>query len=184
VAIWQLKLHLVPRERVLAIFGTLPVTVPGQILDETRWFRETPAEFENGISSLLVFKHFASDTICYWGEADCEEGVVTYEDGRLSSVELRIDARNASPQYILDLCAFVRRLDCLLVEHRTKQLVEPEFAAVLATLRRSTAAKFVADPRGTLLSRVPMASVVSDRSGHRIRHWLGWVRRWVRPLHR
>ncbi len=184
MAIWQMKLDLIPRQRVLQIFSMIPITLPSRVHDETTWFEATPPEFEAGLAAILKRPYFDSGDLQYWGDSAGDEAGLAYNHGKLRWVWFAVDASRVSPKFIGDVCAFARELDCVLVEHRTQQIIEPEVSHVAAALRRSTAAKFMKDPFATLANLPPISlGGVLQPEEHRFKRWLNRLRRWAKQFH-
>ena len=84
-----------------------------------------------------------------WGVEDGNRVDVTWIDGRLSSVLIRLDAREPGPAFTEAVLDLARRWDCVLLA-KSGELVEPEMGKLGPVLARSGAVQFVLDPRGYL----------------------------------
>jgi hypothetical protein len=145
MAIWQFDLHLVPR----ADAARNPV-LPGSELKNEAWADATlPMNYQAQLDAIAPRTKSWSPKVEMWGVEDGSRITVWWIDGRISSVWVRLDARDPSPAFAEAVLDLARRWDCVLLA-KGGELVEPEMEKLGPVLARSGAAQFVLDPRGYL----------------------------------
>ena len=86
------------------------------------------------------------------GQKHRDDAYVLYVDESKHKVEeiaFRIDANAISPELVRQICILASQLGCVLMT-ADYEILLPDESMVLATIRHSTAKKFVDDPVATL----------------------------------
>ncbi len=88
-------------------------------------------------------KNHQDDTavICYYDD----------EKSLVEQIEFRIDVRQLSLSFLRGICAFAKRLQCVLVT-RAYHVLPPDESMILSAINNSTAKKYLEDPVSTLRS--------------------------------
>lgn len=118
------------------------------------------ADFDRGFpwsdrtASGLLLEEFAklfptlsswSTHVQSWGWTDGNQIDVLVHDGVIEDVRVRLDARNVSVPFVVDLMAIARRFS-LVIRLPNGSIVRASPKHLLEAFRRSDAFKFVADP--------------------------------------
>jgi hypothetical protein len=145
MAVWQFDLHLVPR----AVAASNPGS-PASELKNTAWAQATlPTDYQVQLDAIAPRTKSWSPKVEMWGVEDGSRITVWWIDGRVSSVWVRLDARDPSPAFAEAVLDLARRWDCVLLA-RGGELMDPEMEKLGPALALSSAAQFVLDPRGYL----------------------------------
>jgi hypothetical protein len=143
MALWQLKIEIIPRERVKG----RPQIEPAQFDDALWWSdRQPPEAFRNELADLLPLTKSWHERLRWFGEENGDRIGVWLEQDRVESIEVRIDCRKANPPLIARLLSLAHRWDCSLVEKRYLKvlpLTAPEFVKAVAD---SPSCRFMEDP--------------------------------------
>ncbi len=157
MAIWQLKTHLIPEQRVRELYGQIPVTIPVDDDDRVQWgdgIRPLPG-FEAEISSMLPEMRSWDSSSRMWGDDKNDADFVWVncgDDNRdvVVEVEFRFHAAEISARFVALACQFAARHGGLFVDNRSRRVMKPDVASVMNGLRKSTAGRFIDDPVATL----------------------------------
>jgi hypothetical protein len=155
VAIWQFKLFLLPEQTIREMYGIVPSIIPEDTAETFLWWGKVrpPPNLYTLIDAVLPRMESWSDEIAFWGKKHGNTASVGYADETLKDVawiEFRIDAQGCSDNYIQDICALARQLQCVLMT-ADYRLLQPDAASVFNAIRYSLAQQFVNDPEGTLM---------------------------------
>lgn len=146
MATWQADFYVAPR-RAVAEFPMLT----GDIARETEWWFGTdlPPDYRQRIASLLAPAKSWSPDLETWGAEDGNRVDVWHDQGRVSTVLVRVDARARDVRCLRGIAGLTRQLGCVLVR-ADGYVAEPTPAALGEALAGSRAFRFVADPMAFL----------------------------------
>jgi hypothetical protein len=143
MALWQLKIEVIPRERVQG----RPQIEPAAFDDALWWSdRQPPETFRDELAEILPPTKSWHERLLWFGEENGDRIGVWLEQDRVESIEVRIDCRKANSPLIGRLLSLAHRWDCSLVEKRYLKvlpLTAPEFVNAVAD---SPSCRFMEDP--------------------------------------
>jgi hypothetical protein len=152
MAAWQFVLVLVPKtwlsvsgNRVDALFSE-----EGWDTNEAWRAHQPQIDFEALFSSLLPAAESWSAEIKIWGDLEHTDVQVSYANGLVESIQIRIDVRENPVPLRTKVFEIANTLDCVLVVLQEKAVIEPNIFALSAAILRSRAARYVQDPKGYL----------------------------------
>lgn len=156
MAIWQFKVLLIPESALREKFGAVPVSLTRELAEEFDWWkdRQPPREYQAAIDVMLREAKSWSPLMRIWGNERGDTAVVCYyedEKSLVEEIEFRIDVRQLSLSFVSSICAFARRLQCVLVTGENHLLAADE-SVMLAAINNSTAKRYLQDPVSTLRS--------------------------------
>lgn len=153
MAIWQVKLRLIPTNALRAKFGTMPITIPQNLADDS-WSSDVQPRpgLEASIDTVLPRANSWSEDMLIWGDERGDAAIVCYDnDRKVEDIEFRVDVRRLSPALVGRICDLAKELECMLLLTRSGQLIAADDQALLAAIHHSTAKKYLNDPVSTLL---------------------------------
>jgi len=151
MATWQFDLHLIPRASVTMETGHSRLT--SLDLDRERIInlessaisQATLFEFCRGLSIIQSW----STNIKIWGDFEGDRIDVLIVNDRISEIFVRIDVRNISLVFMSKIVEFARSNRLVLLTS-ADQILEPSVKLLMNTIKRSSAFRFVLDPRDFL----------------------------------
>ncbi len=154
MAIWQFRLDLIPEKAIRSKYGTLPITIPADMAENFHWWADVqpPAGFEAWIDAILPRTNSWSESMLVWGSERGDTASVCYDDNAKHKVEwmgFRVDVRQLSSAFVMDICTLAGRLGCLLLT-RDCHVVAPDAVGILGAGNNSTAKNYLQDPASTL----------------------------------
>ena len=154
MGVWQFRVIFLPESVLLTKYDVLPPAIPQELAEDFSWWADVqpPAGFEDQIDLILPKMDSWSTSQRMWGQKHRDDAHVLYADERKSKVEeiaFRIDANAISPELVRQICILARQLGCVLLT-ADYEILLPDESMVLATIKHSTAKKFVDDPAATL----------------------------------
>ena len=153
MATWQFDLHLLPKERLMELVGTHPVSISRELLDETRWWdgKVDPELLDADLASFLRKSKSWHPEIAVWGEEDGNRIDVIYENNNVVEIFVRIDLRQLDRGFVIALVRLAKKYDCVFVTS-TMRVLEPTLNNLIKAMEESDAHRFVDDPKGFLES--------------------------------
>lgn len=144
MAIWQFGIDLVPREPIVARFGTVPAELPD---GDDEWLRawQPPADYPAVIESFASPYPSWSADIQMWGSESGDRVHIVHDGSRVVGIACRLDLRAFSAGFARGLLRLARHCDCLLLT-RQSGLLPPTWEGLLAAVRASDELRFVSDP--------------------------------------
>jgi hypothetical protein len=85
-----------------------------------------------------------------WGSDESSDIQVWYENGRIESIDVRLDLREDISSLLSKVVELAKRLKCYLFIPGAKSIIEPNVFELKKAANESNAAKFVEDPEGFL----------------------------------
>jgi len=151
MAIWQYVIHLIPISALNSdgtvrgltfaddSFDLPPLTL--SISDD-----DLVAMVESHLApSKSLHKHSR-----FWGNEVGDDVCMSYEDGRIHSVRIRLDLRNLERDRLAFVVELARRADCCFLEGRSFEVIAANEESLLESIRKSRPAQFLKDPEGFL----------------------------------
>lgn len=80
-----------------------------------------------------------------WGAAEHDDVQVYLDEGRISSVQVRLDVSHLSFALIEGICAIADQFRWALIDE-DRAIVEPSRDAIVGAIKRSRAGRFVRNP--------------------------------------
>lgn len=152
MATWQYDIHFIP----WAIVDQHPEIIRAlctlEDIDTAPWWRSynQALGLVKALSRLLPAAVSWNDSIQMWGTSDGDRVEVSWEEGRIGDVPVRIDVRRLSQDFIQGIVNVAREFDVLFFTEEN-QVVEPTLQGLLNSIKKSDAARFVEDPRDFLI---------------------------------
>lgn len=152
MAIWQYKLHLLPKQNLQKIFGSIPDSLREDIAEEPLWWKDVilPEAIEISLDALLSPAISWSDEIRMWGDEDSNHASICYDNAhKIEWIEFRVDARKKDNVYFIDqIYEFSKKYDCILMtfDHR----IISNKKTILEDFNNSTACLFLTNPTEAL----------------------------------
>lgn len=158
MATWQFDSIAVPRKTVLTKFSAIPHKLDMEEFSSIDWWSGInvfKATLHNIVPLAPETKKELIQGVETWGEEDGNRIDVGYsKKDKVQEITIRIDVRDCSEKFILDLMSFLNELDCLIITE-TGFVVDPKetqkkgqnfFFLMLTQINDSNAKKFVDDP--------------------------------------
>jgi hypothetical protein len=148
MANWQVEFHIVPRRALAAS----PALGAKALVNKDSWAgSQFPSDYQQRLA--VVAAAARSDDIgrATWGREEGDRVDVRSDEGRVTTVTVRVDVRRLDSRFGAALLEFVKRAGAVLVRS-DGLVVEPTIAAYAASLRSSEAWKFASDPAAFLAS--------------------------------
>ncbi|MCM3872562.1 MAG: hypothetical protein ND895_17910 [Pyrinomonadaceae bacterium] len=150
MATWQFALYLLPRSRLLELYGAIPSKVDWDTFDTLEWWRgkKLSEEAEPFLDSFLGRgTHWHKETLM-WGDIESDHVDIS-EDGEVFA---RIDLRRGGDKFTGVLIDLAVKCNCLMWLPENEKLIEPELDILHGEIRGSGAFHFLSDPVGFLKS--------------------------------
>jgi hypothetical protein len=154
MALWQFSMHLVPRTELARLCPDLKTPIPGDEFDAVAWWSTSQpvSDIPERLKAVLPEVQGWDSGSRQWGPDDATTVSVSYADGRVDGVWVRLDLRQ---QITAVVDALVRlSLDCdawwVGGDAVQRSPVGQRREELLSAIRTSDAARFVLDPRGYL----------------------------------
>jgi hypothetical protein len=153
MALWQYDIHLLPKQRVHQLLGSIPHQLDRETLDSANWWNSvaTVEDCESTLSRFTQRRQTWDSTLSAWGSEDGNRIDLYLVDGAVAECFARLDVRSFDEDFLEGVLGFARRFDCLLVTPRLT-LINPTQEALWQELRRSDAWRYVEDPESFLRS--------------------------------
>ena len=151
MAAWQYDIRILPRTRLHAILGDVPLHIDRETLESVNWWQgvATP-DFEAAFGALDRASSWDPE-VETWGKEDSDRVDVRSVGGVVSEVFARIDVRSLPDGLLPRLLTFAEEIEGVLVTTGGR-VMPPDVDLVWSDLRLSGAANFVRDPEGFLRS--------------------------------
>ena len=149
MAIWQYTFELIPRAKLIKLFGDVPQTIDADDYEQVEWWSDgtnLTADFENRLASFAAsYKSWSADVKC-WGAEDCNVVQVIMDGGRVVELSVRFDLRKLDETFLHNMVGFARDNECVFLTE-SMRVIEPSADVLKAVLMSSDAWRFVEDPR-------------------------------------
>lgn len=145
MALWQYDSYLIPQARLLAPFGALPLSVPEALAPSLHWDSEhqPPADTAERLAAFLPQCVSWSRNVAIWGSEVGNRVDVTTAGGRVATIRVRLDARNAATSpFLIGIVAFAENCGGVFITCEG-HVIPPGVRPLLAALRQSPARRFV-----------------------------------------
>lgn len=143
MATWQFDVFFIKRHKLQDHFKTIPQSIDEAMAEELTTIHDDESNFL--FDAFLPRCDTWSKNAITWGnlEGDCYS--VLRSDGSLE-VRARIDARNASSDFIKAITMIAKKNDCLLLKD-DMSLIEPDYEILMSSVCNSSAYKFACNPQ-------------------------------------
>lgn len=148
MATWQFDFHLIPRKKLLALFGEMPSSLDEETFNTVEWWKDSPlpADYENIIASFLPGGKSWSPNLRMWGEEDGNRMDIFNDVGYMDSIFVRVDVRTHNDQFLEGIIKFADYIDAVIVTEEDR-VIEPRLNALVIQILESNAYRFVKDPQ-------------------------------------
>lgn len=155
MATWQYDLQLIPRAKLVELFGEVSPRLDSETYEVTDWWSgQVCAGYDEVLARFLKEGGSWSEEIRNWGDEQGDFISVVYEENQVTEIRVRIDVRELNHEYLRILCDFARRYESLFLTEDLK-LIEPDLNLLLRQIAESDAFAFVEDPATFLNSIKP-----------------------------
>ncbi len=147
MAAWQYTVKLIPRAKLMNLFGSIPQAISEEIYEATQWWSDQqPSDDYAAFLASFVTPHssWSEDVKCR-GEEDGNRIHAVLEDDRVVEMSVRFDLRNSDNGFLRNVVDFAQRNDCVFLGDNM-ELIAPHLHDLEVKLINSDAARFVADP--------------------------------------
>ncbi len=141
MAAWQATFHLVPPGRAISETEGPDDTAPIVLTHQAK---------ANELS--IETRSSWSTTIDAWGSDDGNSFEISRENDQVTSIRVRFDLRGTIREFAKGVLSFASRNQLLFFDWEAKELFEPTPALLAAAIERSSAFRYVKDPRAFLQS--------------------------------
>lgn len=162
MAIWQFTVGLVPRVWAEAE-GHLPAMLydaEGYSDTSIAWRHEqldVDMSLDHLISLVLPAAESWSQEVRIWGDERTSDIRIFFEGTTVESIQARIDTRNSTSDLCSKIVHLAQILDCYLFLPEDSSIISADGAALSNAIRKSSAARYSADPQAFFesLPRLP-----------------------------
>lgn len=149
MATWQFDLHLIPRAKLIELYGEVPADLDRDTLDRHEWWTGESVAYDEALNAFLNESTSWSEHFRNWGDEDGNCVCVILEDNEVAEIYARVDVRSLDRAFLENLSEFSRKRVCLFLTEDGK-LIEPNVDLLLSEIAQSNALAFVSDPVGFL----------------------------------
>lgn len=150
MAVWQYDLEIVPKDRVVNLFGTIPQHLSKDEFESCQWWQDiklTP-DLASVVASLLpVFPSPWLESARAWGSDDGNRITIGLAGGYIEDILLRVDVRELDMLFLQALTALVQDRGWLFFASESGRFIEPTMVRFMRQIESSRAALFVSNPR-------------------------------------
>lgn len=143
MALWQLKIEVIPTERVQG-----RAQIDAAEFGDARWWsdRQPPSDFREQLASLLPPVKSWHEGLLWYGNEQSDRIDVWIEQDRVDSIGVRIDCRDVSEPFIRGLLRMAQDWSCSLVDKRYLKVLPATFRELVAAIADSPSCRFIEDP--------------------------------------
>ncbi|MES2325533.1 MAG: hypothetical protein V4633_25060 [Pseudomonadota bacterium] len=148
MAAWQFALQLVPTAWVAQEGNGVDALCDEDGFDTYHaWLEHQPRSgFATLFESLLPEAPSWSAAVRVWGDEKRTDVYLSYENGFVESIRIRIDVRENTPAVRDKVVAIAKALNCVFFFPGERAIVAPNERTLGEAIGRSRAAQFVNDP--------------------------------------
>jgi hypothetical protein len=120
MALWQISFLFLPKS-IVGDCNELPRDVFESCQDDLSSAAPSfslPSDYREAIARLLPRAKGWSNEMELWGDEKSDDICVWRDDGKLSSIQLRLDVRKLNDSLLEGVLVLARSMECLLVERR------------------------------------------------------------------
>lgn len=120
-------------------------------LDSQEWWKDVaaPTNLRTDLATLLPPLKSWNSNLEQWGHEDGNRIDVMWDNGAITDIFIRVDVRNLSHVFLVNLLELVRKNDWLL-RSQDERVFRPSLTKLLTAIHKSHAFRFVEDPRAFL----------------------------------
>jgi hypothetical protein len=151
MAVWQWTLSMVLRSEVVSLFRAVPEFMDEEWFYDVKWYQKCePTIYEAAFNHLLPRAYYegASPDVKCWGTNNENEILMCFEDGELTDMDVRFDARQVDMSLITSIVDFAFENDLLFWTLENNVFIEPVLDAFLERFGQSRAMLFARNPEG------------------------------------
>lgn len=143
MALWQLGTEMIPIERVAGRGW-----IEAEELEDAIWWsdRQPPEDYAVRLAALLPPTKSWNEKLLWFGDDQGDRIDVWVEGGRVESIGVRIDCREANVPFVEGLLRLAEEWSCNLVELRNLHVLPTEVRAFATAVSESTSCRWMEDP--------------------------------------
>jgi hypothetical protein len=152
MATWQFDLYLLPRQKIIERYLSVPAQVSAEEYVAIDWWAGVtlPVNYDSMLGSFLPKYTSWNKNASTWGDEKSDLISIIFENNAPVEFLVRIDASKLNISLLGKISHFAKLCDCLLLLDESRKLIEPDPLSLNYEIKRSNAYKFVMDPRGFL----------------------------------
>jgi hypothetical protein len=149
MAIWQWNMHIVPEKEVNKHFPTKPEYLDLEWFESIRWWLDVnEMELRTFFNDLLPsYNDPRAKNSSIWGDVASDTIQISFEDGRIEDIWIRIDLRDLNLDLLDCLVSYSKAKNFLIYATESKRFLKPVLSEVVEEIRRSRKMSFVRDPK-------------------------------------
>lgn len=152
MALWQVSFLMVPTSMVgdeEFVPETLIASVVGEAGAGLTGF-SLPANYAAMLAGILPPRKSWSSDLEIWGATDSDDVQIWREDGRVLSIEVRIDVRKLDDLLLSRILALAEKWSCVLVEWKHRRVCRMGVTELRALIAGHAHSRAVKDPANWL----------------------------------
>jgi hypothetical protein len=151
MAVWQWTIYLVPKSEVVSLFQNVPEFMDEEWFYDVKWYQNcNPTVYEASFNLLLSrdYSEGASPDVKCWGTNNDNEISMCFEDGKLTDMDIRVNAGQVNMSFITSIVDFAFENNLLFWTLENNIFIEPVLNTFLERFRQSRAMLFAQNPEG------------------------------------
>jgi hypothetical protein len=148
VAAWQFKIALLPQQWLDRGGALESLFAEEGYSTAVAWQSGDSSVVERRIGNILPTHPSWSSSLLFWGSEETDDIQLWSEAGKISSLVVRFDLRRPNILLFEAIIAAVHDLQLAILDLEHKRAVACDVKSLLKVAAESSAAHFVADPRG------------------------------------
>lgn len=163
MATWQFDMHALPSASAARIYGCTPLRIPRADMDDQAWWHgvASPLHLRADLARLLPSLKSWTSGIEQWGYEDGNRIDVVWDGEAITDFFIRLDVRDLSRVFLVNLMEFLRRENWLL-RTQDEQVFRPSLTRLLSAIHKSDVFRFVQDPLAFLKALEDARQTESD----------------------
>ncbi len=149
MATWQFNIELIPKKWVEDSNFDVAKLYDEEGHDTSlAWQDNQPKKnYEEVLSAVLSKGKSWSENLSLWGNEKTNDIQVWHEDNKIDCITVRLDLRENISSILVKVVNATIDLDCMLFIPNQKVIIEPNLTVLEEVAIKSSAAKFVKDPK-------------------------------------
>src|SRR4051812_47824044 len=127
MATWQFPIQLVPRSRLIQLFGSVPAKLDSDTFNSVEWWQNVkfPAEAESFLDSFLPRGNHWSEKALLWGNNESDHVDLWKPSNHVEEIFARVNVGKLSNVFLERLIEFAPMCDCVFYVER-ENIIEPD----------------------------------------------------------
>ncbi|MBN1763843.1 MAG: hypothetical protein JW860_01175 [Sedimentisphaerales bacterium] len=151
MAVWQFKIHFVPREVIINEQGKLPNLISEDEIIQMNPWQGKYLDF-GILDEILPESSSWSPEIRIWGDNYGDNISVMFEGDKVEWITIEIDIRGSYINFASNIISLAKKWDCLLfIQNENKgKCIKPELNDLINELHASLLYKYIHNPEDAL----------------------------------